>query len=434
MYTGRRVAEGKAKPKKRRYLRIFFLWSLLIILLMGATGYIYAMIFEGRIHSGLDFGKGKALPVAKEGGPVTFLIIGCDKRAKENDPGRSDTLMVLRMDPAKKVAYLISIPRDSRVEVPGHGMTKINAAYAYGGADLSADTVSNVLGLEINHYVVVDFQGFKDIVDALGGIDINVKKKIRDHFDGNYVSFNPGMHHFNGQEALEYVRVRHVDDDFGRMGRQQQFLRAVMDKLTRFSNIWKIPELAGIASRNIKTDPDLGFTQIVSYGEQIKSIGRKNIHMITLPALSTNEMIDGLSYVILNKPQMNWIFDRIKNNLPLQLTRKEKQNKNIRIDVQNGSGKPGMAQVMADKLASFNYKIAGIGNAKSFNYAETQIIVPVGKEDIGRKVQSELGLGNVSTGGVVSSSTDAVVIVGRDFAYMTNDTSNVNNKSGNQNY
>ncbi len=428
MYTGRRVAEGKAKPKKRRYLRIFFLWSLLIILLMGATGYIYAMIFEGRIHSGLDFGKGKALPVAKEGGPVTFLIIGCDKRAKENDPGRSDTLMVLRMDPAKKVAYLISIPRDSRVEVPGHGMTKINAAYAYGGADLSADTVSNVLGLEINHYVVVDFQGFKDIVDALGGIDINVKKKIRDHFDGNYVSFNPGMHHFNGQEALEYVRVRHVDDDFGRMGRQQQFLRAVMDKLTRFSNVWKIPELVNIASHNIGADSGLGIKEMISYAGQMKSIGRKNIHMITLPPLSKNKMIDGLSYVILDQQKVAWIVGRVKNDMPLELTAEEKQNASIKIAVKNGSGKPGVAKEMADKLASLSFKIGEINNAKSFDYNETQIVAPPDKVELAQRVRDQLGLGRVVTKGITSNGSDVLVIVGQDFA-----SSRVNQSNGTQN-
>ena len=435
MYEGKHTTKQVPpnKPRKTGYLRVFFLWSLVILLILGASGYIYARFLEERIHHNDTFyNKGNKkevqLPQVTNDEPVSFVLLGSDTRGTPSDPGRSDTLMVFRINPKKKTAYLISIPRDSRVEIPGYGKQKINAAYELGGPELVIKTVERLTGLEINHYVVVDFQGFKDIIDALGGIDINVKKKIRDHFDGNYVSFNPGMHHFNGQEALEYVRVRHVDDDFGRMGRQQQFLRAVMDKLTRFSNVWKIPELVNIASHNIGADSGLGIKEMISYAGQMKSIGRKNIHMITLPPLSKNKMIDGLSYVILDQQKVAWIVGRVKNDMPLELTAEEKQNASIKIAVKNGSGKPGVAKEMADKLASLSFKIGEINNAKSFDYNETQIVAPPDKVELAQRVRDQLGLGRVVTKGITSNGSDVLVIVGQDFA-----SSRVNQSNGTQN-
>lgn len=426
MYEGKHARKQASpdKPKKTGYLRVFFLWSLLIFLLVGATGFVYAKFLEGRMHR-VDKAYGGnegeiQLPPPTNDKPVTFVLLGSDTRGDPEDPGRSDTLMVFRMNPKKNIAYLVSIPRDARVDIPGHGKQKINAAYQLGGPMLVIKTVEKLTGFEINHFAIVDFQGFKEIVDALGGININVEKKIRDHFDGEVVNLDPGMHHFNGREALNYVRVRHVDDDFGRMGRQQQFLRAVMDKLMRPSSVTKILQLAEIVSHNVRTDAGLGITQMISYGQQMKTIGRKNTNMITLTGGC--QTIGDISYVFIDKHQTDWLFGRMKKDLPPQLTKEEKQNKNIRIQVQNGSGKPGMAKEMGDKLSSLNFKVTNIGNAPSFDYYETQIVVPAEKEDLGKRVQSELGFGHVSTDGIASDSINVVVVVGRDFAYMTNDS------------
>lgn len=430
MYVGKHVVKQnparQKKPERRRkrgYLRVFILWSILIFVILAGASFIYAKYLEARIHNddrayaGNDEDFELTPPV--EDKPITFVLLGSDSRGEEGDIGRSDTLMVFRINPKKKIGYLISIPRDARVDIPGHGKQKINAAYQFGGPRLVIKTVEKLSGLKINHYAVVDFEGFKEIVDALGGIDIDVEKKLVDLRHG--INIRPGYQHMDGEEALKYVRIRHCDDDFGRMGRQQKFIRAVMDKLLRLSNVIRIPQLAEIASRNVRTDKGLGITQMINYGQQIRTIGRQNIHMLTLPG--GTETIGGISYVILDKRQADWIFERIKNDMPLTLTEEEKQNKNIKIEVQNGSGKPGMAKAMGDKLTSLQFKVTELGNANSFNYYETQIVVAAEKEELGRRVQSALGFGHVSTDAIPSDSADVVVIVGRDFVYMNDDRS-----------
>lgn len=428
LYAGKHAAE---KPRKTGYLRVFVLWSLILTLLLGAAGFIYARFLEERIHdtSSLTKSDGKApnhLVREEENEPVTFVLLGCDKRqALKDDPGRSDTLMVLRMNPKKNIAYLLSIPRDARVEIPGYGREKINAAYQHGGPDLVIETVNNLFGFDINHYVLMDFEGFKQMVDQLGGINIDVEKRMRDHFEGRDIDIAPGMNHFDGAHALDYVRIRHVDDDFGRMGRQQQFLKAVMDKVLSFGGIFKIPSLVNTASNYVTTDPSIGVTEMIKYGQMIKSIGRENLHMVTLPGEA--RMIGDISYVVLDEPKVDWLVSRIKNDMPLELTAAEKQNENVKVDVENGSGKPGTAKLMADKLTSFGFKIQTVGNAHSFNHQETKIIAIPGKEQLAQRVRDQLGLGRVvnvgdvsdsgnGSGADISSTADVLVIVGKDYA------------------
>jgi len=432
LYVGKHAVD---KPRKTGYLRILILWSLVLSLVIGGAGFVYARFLEERIHDTSDFAKSgsdpKSVLVQEEGNqPVTFVMLGCDKRAALKDnPGRSDTLMVLRMNLEKKIAYLISIPRDARVEIPGYGHQKINAAYQHGGPDLVIETINNLFGFDINHYILVDFEGFRRIVDDLGGIDINVEKRMRDHFQGRDIDIPAGMQHFDGANALDYVRIRHVDDDFGRMGRQQQFIKAVLDKVMSFGGVFRIPSLVNTASNYVTTDPSVGVAQMVRYGTMMKSIGRENLHMITLPGEA--KMIGPVSYVILDQPKVDWLVYRIKNDMPFELTAEEKQNENIKIDVQNGSGKPGMAKVMADKLTAFGYKIEGVGNAQSFNHHETKIIAVPGKEELAQRVRDQLGIGSIvnegdisdtnsgdsgGNGSSVSGTADVMVIVGKDFA------------------
>ncbi|MHB8840546.1 MAG: LCP family protein [Candidatus Aquicultor sp.] len=423
------------KPRKTGYLRVLILWSLVLSLLIGGAGFVYARFLEERIHETSGLTKNGAnsqshLRPEEDNEPVTFVMLGCDKRAAlKDDPGRSDTLMVLRMNPEKNIAYLISIPRDARVEIPGYGHEKINAAYQHGGPDLVIETVNNLFGFDINHYVLIDFEGFRQIVDQLGGIDSDGEKRMQDHFQGRDIDIAPGMQHFDGPHALDYVRIRHVDDDFGRMGRQQQFIKAVLEKVMSFGGILRIPGLVNTASNYVTTDPSVGVTEMMKYGQMMKSIGRENLHMITLPGEA--KMIGPISYVVLDQPKVDWLVYRIKNDMPLELTAEEKQNENIKIGVQNGSGKPGMAKVMADKLGAFGYKIEGVGNAQSFNHQETKIVSVPGKEELAQRIRDQLGIGTVinegditdtnsggnsDNGNGISGTADVMIIVGKDFA------------------
>ncbi|HET6831377.1 MAG TPA: LCP family protein [Solirubrobacterales bacterium] len=168
------------------------------------------------------------------GDPQTILIVGSDERTNiEGDPGRSDTTMLLRVDPDDQVLSLFSLPRDLKVDIPGYGVGKLNEAYADGGVEKTLETVQNLTGLEINHVVNVDFNGFAKAVDAIGCVYVDVD---RHYFNDNStalssfdtfaeINVNAGYQRLCGQNALDYVRYRHTDTDIVRAARQQDFLR-----------------------------------------------------------------------------------------------------------------------------------------------------------------------------------------------------------------
>jgi LCP family protein required for cell wall assembly len=165
--------------------------------------------------------------------PNNVLVLGSDRRPGE-ERGRADTIMLMRYGGGK--AARLSIPRDTLVNIPGTGPSKVNAAYAIGGPPLMIETLKQYLGVEINHLVEVDFKGFPKFVDALGGVDMTFEKCIRSRFEGRTHRFPKGKNHLNGEEALDVVRIRKnecapEESDLTRARRQQQFLEAVKGKL-----------------------------------------------------------------------------------------------------------------------------------------------------------------------------------------------------------
>jgi polyisoprenyl-teichoic acid--peptidoglycan teichoic acid transferase len=183
-----------------------------------------------------------ALDDVPAGKPQTILVLGSDQRyidRKEHNPVRSDTILLVRLDPSKAATSVLSIPRDLKVSIPGHGTDKINAAYAVGGPRLAVQTVRQLLGININHVVNIDFRGFRRAVDRLGCVYVDVD---RDYFNdnnppagggGDYatIDINPGYQKLCGQPALDYVRYRHFDDDLVRAARQQDFLRQAKQQI-----------------------------------------------------------------------------------------------------------------------------------------------------------------------------------------------------------
>ena len=155
-----------------------------------------------------------------------IVVLGVDERPSEEDTGRSDTLFVVMLDSDNNNVSLLSVPRDTRVKIPGYGWDKINHAFAFGGHKLTQQTTEELLGIRINNYVMIDFKGFKGLVDAIGGVDIEVEKPMSyyDEWDGFTIDLAPGMQHMDGDKAIQYVRYRDEEGDIGRIRRQQKFL------------------------------------------------------------------------------------------------------------------------------------------------------------------------------------------------------------------
>ena len=215
----------------------------LIVVAAGATsvaGWNEIDRLTEAFEQGKELKLGRWLEEAESGEPQTIMLIGSDKRhdsaSSGAGPARSDTIMLVRLDPSERATALLSLPRDLKVRIPGYGTDKINAAYSYGGPELTLRTVTKVTGIPINHVVNVNFEGFREAVNELGCPYIDIDRRYFNDNSGygpDYATIDvkQGYQKLCGQDALDYVRYRHEDTDIVRAARQQEFLRQLKQQI-----------------------------------------------------------------------------------------------------------------------------------------------------------------------------------------------------------
>ncbi|MEM5794965.1 MAG: LCP family protein [Bacillota bacterium] len=226
------------------------------------------------------------------GGRVNILILGVDERP--DDVGRSDTMFLLTINPKTQDVAMLSIPRDTRVSIPGYGYDKINHAYGEGKYKLSLQTAEKLLGVNINYWVTVDFNGLKRIIDALGGVTIDVEKRMyyEDPWDNLVIDLRPGVQKLRGADAIGYVRYRDEDGDIGRIERQQKFIKAVMQQVTQPSTIANLPTLIKELYGAIHTNMSL--SDMISYAKIFNNAREKGLRSYMVPG--TPAYINDVSY------------------------------------------------------------------------------------------------------------------------------------------
>lgn len=228
---------------------------------------------------------------APDGGRVTILLMGTDTRDRAQEgASRSDVMMLVTIDPISQTAAMLSIPRDLYVPLPGFDQQRINTAYFWGdynqlpggGPQLAMDTLEYNFGIPIDRFGVIDFNGFKAVIDAIDGIDVDVPHEIVDYeyptedYGIETLIIPAGRIHMDGTLALKYVRTRHADSDFGRLQRQQQVIMAVRDKATSIGQIGKVPEVLNVVGDALRTD--LTLPEILALAKKWTQIPRENIH------------------------------------------------------------------------------------------------------------------------------------------------------------
>ncbi|AXK21015.1 LCP family protein [Bacillus sp. COPE52] len=250
----------RIKKKRRRKLFYFFIFAFLF----GSVGVYILNSYTSLMgmYSGFSREKSdlrtKDVEITKQ--PFTILIMGIEDYATDGQNGRTDSLMFATVNPKTQRISLMSIPRDSRVPIVGKDKEdKINAAHAYGGEQMAIKTVEGFLKVPVDHYIKIDFQGFKGIVNAVGGVTVDVPFDFWERSDVDYykkIQFKQGQQNLNGEEALAYVRMRKQDPngDYGRAARQRQLLAAVAQKLNSASTVFKIKDLTTVVGKYIKTD------------------------------------------------------------------------------------------------------------------------------------------------------------------------------------
>jgi polyisoprenyl-teichoic acid--peptidoglycan teichoic acid transferase len=239
--------------------------------------------------------------------PFSVLMLGVDER--KGDRGRSDTMIVLTVNPNNNSVKMLSIPRDTRTEIVGKGKEdKINHAYAFGGVPMAMDTVENFLDIPIDYYMKVNMQGFKDIVDAVGGISVQNNLD----FTQDKIHFAKGELNLNGKEALAYSRMRKQDPrgDFGRQARQRQIIQAVIKEGASISTLTNYSDIFTALGKNVKTN--LTFDQMVDIQKNYKDAG-KSIQQVEIAEKGAK--IGGIYYGLVAADEKQ----RIQNELKTQL-------------------------------------------------------------------------------------------------------------------
>lgn len=364
-----------------------------------------------------------------------ILVLGSDSREGEGEVyGRSDTLMIVHVDPVENFVSVLSLPRDLRVEVPEHGIQKINAAFALGGPALSIKTVQWVTRLDMDHYINVDFEAFRSLTTALGGIYVDVDRR---YFYGGIayenIGIEPGYQRLAGEQALDYVRFRHDNNlDFGRIERQQRFLQAAREQVSKWDTAFKIPELVRLVARNSSTD--ITTAQALNLALWGVGLDGSRIKQVTLEA-ETRE-IGGASYVIATDEAIRRAVDDLltaPSNTPSDdpgttstsdgtgtsgsssstVTTPERVDlTGVTVNVFNGNGRSGEAAGAGAWLQSMGAVVGRIGDAKSHENARSSVLYPPTQSAQAMRVADALGLTRVRED---ASGTEIAVILGADF-------------------
>jgi LCP family protein required for cell wall assembly len=356
---------------------------------------------------------------------VNILLLGIDKRDDEPITGtRSDTMMVVSIDPVSKSAAMVSLPRDMWVNIPGctarlgcsGGQQRINFAHAVGGPDTARQTVTADFGVPINFYARVDFRGFEQLIDTVGGIVIDVDWPVKDDeyptADYGYqrIYFGPGPQLMDGATALQYARSRHGMSDFARAGRQQKVIVSLRNRALQLNMLARAPELAGIAAKSLSTD--LSPVQMLALAKLVSQIDRDRIATLVIDQ----------NYVTGFKGQDG--ADLLEPNIPairsaIAAAQRSAAHPELRakVEVLNGSGTIGLGQKAADYLTAQGFNIVRIAAAERSDYRSSVVQVLTEDKGAAQALASTLRFPTTAISALPTpnANADIRIVLGQDF-------------------
>ncbi|MGM0876444.1 MAG: LCP family protein [Bacillota bacterium] len=322
----RKQMKNVKKKKKRPILRRILFFALLLFLFVGVyLGYVFYQTLEAANNSYDDLGRDKSklrdYAVSISNDPVSILLLGVENYSSGGKGGRSDTLMVATFNPADQTMKLLSIPRDSRVEIPGEGLDKINHSFSQGGKELAIETVEDFLDIPIDYYATVNFDGFKNIVDIVGGITVDVPFDFTQNSDdpkAEKLEFFEGPMELDGRYALAYARMRLQDpnNDIGRNERQQQVVKAIIDEIASAGTLFKVDQLTDEVGKNVETN--MKVSELLGFYQKYSGFNTNKIETLTLDGVG--EYINGTSYWIPEEESVEAIQDELQTHLDIQKT------------------------------------------------------------------------------------------------------------------
>ena len=375
------------------------------------------------------------------GSVMNVLMVGSDSRENttgdiadatgKGDEGttgqRSDTIMILHVDPTQEKAAILSVPRDLWVPIPGNGKDKVNASFSIGGPQLLIRTIKEALGIEINHYVEVDFTGFQRIVDTIGGVKVYTEYPARDDMTGLDLPL-AGCNEVDGYQALAYVRSRYYEtyergrwvhsanSDLDRIARQQDFIRRIMRKAisSGLSNPLTLNRLIGIGVTNVRVDQAMSTKDITNLAKRFRSIDPDTVDMLTLPV--SEGFVGDASVVFLDTAKAQEYIDRLNGVVTPPPPAGVKPSE-VAVTVLNGNGVTGGATTAAAALGQAGFRVASTGDALTYDYQQTVVKYAPGQQAKGSLLRSTLAAGAAleEDKTLTGTGSDVTLVLGYDF-------------------
>ncbi|WP_195262686.1 MULTISPECIES: LCP family protein [unclassified Clostridium] len=424
----RKRIEARRKKRKRKRIATFII-TILLVLILGSAIYIFNFLSGLKTN---NLGTGVAPVSSKD--PVNILILGMDVGDTENQNKagrRSDTIMVLNYNPNTKKVHIVSIPRDTMIEVDAYLDTgeyrrywKINAAYVIGGEDEIKTHVEDLLGINLNYIVEVDYNAFRSIIDALGGVEMYIEQDMfyDDDEQDLHINFKAGETvQLDGKKAEEFFRWRKNNDgsggeegDLGRINNQHQFIGKVVDKALSPSIVFKAPKILKAISENVETN--IPAKTLISLGMKIMRLKSENIVMTTLQGQS--EYLYGESFLIADKDTNRDLINALRaessSSAPV-ITSINKED--LKVLVLNGTKIDGLASSAKDSLLSLGYANVEVGNTdnveKSVIQSDNKELKDLLKNDTGIQKFEKIGKSEYK-------QYDVVILLGKDYNLFGN--------------
>ncbi len=445
------VPATKRKRGKAKKIALGALAAVLVVAIVG-IGFAFAYInrVQGNMQEGISQGVFNTLDNVAAGEPFYMLLMGTDGSEEREQSGeygdsfRTDSMMLLRVDPPQKKVTCVSIMRDTQVEIEGYGKQKINAAHVFGGTELAIKTVSELAGVPIAHFAEIDFDGFEKIVDALGGIEVDVPVAIHDsHVDAE---LEPGLQTLNGVEALSLCRSRHTYDDLGsgdalRAANQRIVIGAIAKKVLA-SDVATMMSSIEALSQYVTTD--MSVTDILALAQSMRGMDMEtDFYTAICPTVS--DYSDGIWWEILQKHQWEKMMERIDKGLsPTEEDQVDeatgivianagggalasdtqaqnsanarKRNHSGSVAVRNGTTIAGLANKADAVISDLGFQV-NTGNANSSDYTTTVVVYndPDRKQDA-QDIVDELGVGTIEQNkSKYLFDGDLLVVLGTDY-------------------
>lgn len=412
---------NRGNKKGRKILLIILL--VILFFFVSVFGIVYAKYgdFLGNVFHIVKDVKKEKIKVEK---PLNVLLLGMDigdTNDMENEAiKRTDTIILANFDSISKNVKLVSIPRDTRVKINGKSQ-KINVAYPIGGEELVEELVEDILDIKVDYVMKIDYEGFRGIIDAIGGVDMYIEQNMNydDSSQNLHIHFNKGETvHLNGEKAEEFFRWRKNNDgtglpngDIDRITNQQKLIDAVIEKLLSLSTLTKIDDIVNVLKNNVETDIPLEV--LVSYGMEGIKVDSNNIEMITLPG--EGKYVGNVSYFIEDKKATEELKSQLKSSDSKEGSPSKISRNDLSIKVLNCTKINGLAGIVEKELKEKGYSKVDIGNG--VERATSQILI---REESARGfMENDMNIKDIEEG-IPSkydknNSYNVIIFLGKDY-------------------